>query len=206
MAPHVILQIQQQRLGQAMSTIQARPQRHVVLTPDEASDVDYALSFDDKPGGTAPNAGLADGRELIAKTGTTNLSQSAFFIGAIPQFSLAVGMFTNEQGCPTNISGCAAAANQESAPPAGVQTLYGVGNLPGYGGEWPATIWHAYAQKMFGSMTGEGLPHPGLRRQPVEHARAVHAQAQGAHDAHAHADQHVQRLLFRRALLPRPRS
>ena len=101
MTPHVILQIQQQRLGQAMSTIQAKPHRHVVLTPDEASDVDYALSFDDKPGGTAPNAGLADGRELIAKTGTTNLSQSAFFIGAIPQFSLAVGMFTNEQGCPT---------------------------------------------------------------------------------------------------------
>ena len=159
-APHVILEIQQQRLGQAMSTIQARPERHVVLTPDEASDVDYALSFDDKPGGTAPNAGLADGRELIAKTGTTNLSQSAFFIGAIPQFSLAVGMFTNEQGCPGSISGCAAAANQESAPPAGVQTLYGVGNLPGYGGEWPATIWHAYAQKMFGSMPVKAFPTP----------------------------------------------
>ena len=138
----------------------AKPQRHVVLTPDEASDVDYALSFDDKPGGTAPNAGLADGREIIAKTGTTNLSQSAFFIGAIPQFSLAVGMFTNEQGCPDNISGCAAAANQESAPPAGVQTLYGVGNLPGYGGEWPATIWHAYAQKMFGSMPIKAFPTP----------------------------------------------
>ena len=159
-APHVILEIQQQRPGQAMSTTMAKPDRHVVLTPDEASDVDYALSFDDKPGGTAPNAGLADGRELIAKTGTTNLSQSAFFIGAIPQFSLAVGMFTNEQGCPTNISGCAAAANLESAPPAGVQTLYGVGNLPGYGGEWPATIWHAYAQKMFGSMTVKAFPTP----------------------------------------------
>jgi membrane peptidoglycan carboxypeptidase len=165
-APHVILQIQQQRPGQAMSTTQARPQRHVVLTPDEASDVDYALSFDDKPGGTAPNVGLADGRELIAKTGTTNLSQSAFFIGAIPQFSLAVGMFTNEQGCPNNITGCAAAANQESAPPAGVQTLYGVGNLPGYGGEWPATIWHAYAQKMFGSMTVKAFPTPDFGGSP----------------------------------------
>jgi membrane peptidoglycan carboxypeptidase len=159
-APHVILEIQQERPGQAMSTTMAKPQRHVVLTPDEASDVDYALSFDDKPGGTAPNAGLADGRELIAKTGTTNLSQSAFFIGAIPQFSLAVGMFTNEQGCPNNISGCAAAANQESAPPAGVQTLYGVGDLPGYGGEWPATIWHAYAQKMFASMPIKAFPTP----------------------------------------------
>jgi membrane peptidoglycan carboxypeptidase len=159
-APHVILQIQQQLPGQAMQTIQAKVAHHQVLTLDENSDVDYALSFDDKPGGTAPNVGLADGREIIAKTGTTNLSQSAFFIGAIPQFSLAIGMFTNEQGCPTSIAGCAAAANQESAPPAGLQTLYGVGNLPGYGGEWPATIWHAYAQKMFGSMPVQAFPTP----------------------------------------------
>jgi membrane peptidoglycan carboxypeptidase len=159
-APHVILEIQQQLPGQAMQTIQAKVAHHPVLTPDQDSDVDYALSFDDKPGGTAPNAGLADGRELIAKTGTTNLSQSAFFIGAIPQFSLAIGMFTNEQGCPNSIAGCAAAANQESAPPAGLQTLYGVGNLPGYGGEWPATIWHAYAQKMFGTMPVQSFPTP----------------------------------------------
>jgi len=159
-APHVILEIQQQLPGQAMQTIQAKVAHHQVLTPDQDSDVDYALSFDDKPGGTAPNVGLADGRELIAKTGTTNLSQSAFFIGAIPQFSLAIGMFTNEQGCPASIAGCAAAANQESAPPAGLQTLYGVGNLPGYGGEWPATIWHAYAQKMFGTMPVQSFPTP----------------------------------------------
>ena len=113
-----------------------------------------------------PNVGLADGRELIAKTGTTNLSQSAFFIGAIPQFSLAIGMFTNEQGCPASIAGCTAAANQESAPPPGLQTLYGVGNLPGYGGEWPATIWHAYAQKMFGTMTVKSFPTRGTSAAP----------------------------------------
>ena len=76
----------------------------MVLTPAEDSDVDYALSFDTKPGGTAATAGLPDGRPIIAKTGTTNLSQSAFFIGSIPQFTLAVGMFTNEQGCPGNVS------------------------------------------------------------------------------------------------------
>jgi membrane peptidoglycan carboxypeptidase len=165
-SPHVILEIQQQLPGQALQTTQAKVIRRQVLTPAENSDVDYALSFDDKPGGTAPNAGLADGRELIAKTGTTNLSQSAFFIGAIPQFSLAIGMFTNEQGCPASIAGCAAAANQESAPPAGLETLYGVGNLPGYGGEWPATIWHAYAQKMFGSMQVENFPTPDFGGTP----------------------------------------
>ena len=165
-APHVIAEIQQQLPGQALQTTQAKPERRQVLSPDEASDVDYALSFDDKPGGTAPDAGLADGRELIAKTGTTNLSQSAFFIGAIPQFSLAVGMFTNQQGCPSSIAGCAAAANSEGSPPPGVQTLWGVGNLPGYGGEWPATIWHAYAQKMFGSMTMQSFPTPDFGGTP----------------------------------------
>ena len=159
-APHVIREIQQQLPGQALQTIQAKVASHQVLSPDEDSDVDYALSFDDKPGGTAPNVGLADGRELIAKTGTTNLSQSAFFIGAIPQFSLAIGMFTNQQGCPSSIAGCAAAANSEGAPPPGLQTLWGVGNLPGYGGEWPATIWHDYAQKMFGSMPVQSFPTP----------------------------------------------
>jgi membrane peptidoglycan carboxypeptidase len=166
LAPHVILEIQEQKPGQALQTTQAKVNKHPVLTPAEDADVDYALSFDDKPGGTAPNVGLADGRALIAKTGTTNLSQSAFFIGAIPQFSLAIGMFTNEQGCPSRIVGCGAAANQESAPPAGLQTLYGVGNLPGYGGEWPATIWHAYAQEMFGSMPVQSFPTPDFGGTP----------------------------------------
>jgi membrane peptidoglycan carboxypeptidase len=152
---HVVLEI-----DQGMTVTTAKVVRRQVLTPDEASDVAYALSFDTKPGGTAANAGLADGRQIIAKTGTTNLSQSAFFIGAIPQFSLAVGMFTNNQGCPANVSGCVAAANQESAPPAGVQTLYGLAGLQGYGGQEPASIWHDFAQKEFGSLPIQSFPTP----------------------------------------------
>jgi membrane peptidoglycan carboxypeptidase len=152
---HVVLEV-----DQGMSVTTAKVVRRQVLTPDEASDVAYALSFDTKPGGTAANAGLADGRPIIAKTGTTNLSQSAFFIGAIPQFSLAVGMFTNQQGCPAAVSGCVAAANQESAPPAGVQTLYGLAGLQGYGGQEPASIWHDFAQKEFASMPVQSLPTP----------------------------------------------
>ena len=37
------------------------------------------------------------GRQIIAKTGTTSNSLSGFFIGAIPQYSLVVGMFVNPQ-------------------------------------------------------------------------------------------------------------
>ena len=157
-SPHVILEIQQQQPGQAMATTTAKVTRRQVLTPQEDSDVDYALSFDTKPGGTAPNAGLPDGRAIIAKTGTTNLSQSAFFIGSIPQFTLAVGMFTDQQGCPANVAGCQAAANQESAPPAGVQTLYGLAGLQGYGGQMPASIWHIFAMKEFAQLPAQSFP------------------------------------------------
>ena len=194
-APHVILRIQQQKPGAAMTTITAKPATHMVLSPDEASDVDYALSFDTQPGGTAATAGLTDGRAVIAKTGTTNLSQSAFFIGAIPQFSLAVGLFTNQQGCPQGVAGCEAAANQESAPPAGVQTLYGLAGLQGYGGQEPATIWHNFMEKEFLDTTPQPFPTPDFGGSDLEPARPERAQA-------AQAPQPAQHLPGGRVLPP----
>jgi membrane peptidoglycan carboxypeptidase len=98
-----------------------------------ASQVQYVMSkvaYD----GTGAAAGMSDGRPIIAKTGTTNTAQSAFFIGAIPQESLAIGIFTNHQsGLPTD-----------------PQTLNGLGGISqGFGGTWPAMIWHTYAENMF---------------------------------------------------------
>ena len=99
---------------------------------DMASQVQYAMSkvaYD----GTGAAAGMSDGRPIIAKTGTTNNAQSAFFIGAIPQESLAVGIFTNDQ------------TNKPNDP----QTLNGLGGISqGFGGTWPAMIWHAYAENI----------------------------------------------------------
>jgi membrane peptidoglycan carboxypeptidase len=109
---------------------------------DMASQVQYAMSkvaYD----GTGAAAGMSDGRPIIAKTGTTNTAQSAFFIGAIPQESLAIGIFTNHQ------SGLA------SDP----QTLNGLGGIAqGFGGTWPAMIWHTYAQNMFAPLAAEQFP------------------------------------------------
>jgi len=107
-------------------------QNHVFSRPNAAADVDYALSFDDQPGGTAYPAAAWD-RPIIAKTGTTNTAQSAFFIGAIPTQALAVAIFTSNQ------SGT------------GIETLNNLGGQAqgGYGGTWPATIWHTYAENMF---------------------------------------------------------
>jgi membrane peptidoglycan carboxypeptidase len=139
--PHVIKQI-----TQGTNVIQARLDRRQVLTPDEASDVDYALSFTTTTAGaTGTNAEMTDGRPMIGKTGTTSTAQSAFFLGAIPQYSFAVGIFTNNQNSST-------ATNAES--------LNQLGGLGGYGGDWPALIWHNYAEKEFAQLPIEQLPTP----------------------------------------------
>ena len=108
-----------------------------------ASQVQYAMSKDDAPYGTAPGAGMSNGQEIIAKTGTTNTAQSAFFIGAIPSQALAVALFTNQQG-------------------EGKQTLDLLGGLSqgGMGGTWPASIWHTYAEGQFLQLGIEPFPTP----------------------------------------------
>ena len=93
--PHVIKDI---IVGNA--TTPAKINQREVLTPDEAAEVDYALSFDMGSLGTANGLGLTNGQTVIAKTGTTNLSQSAFFLGATPRYAMAVGMFVNKPRVP----------------------------------------------------------------------------------------------------------
>ena len=81
---------------------------HQVLTAAQNSQVQYAMEA--TVYGTADNAadGLG-GRQIIAKTGTTSNYLSGFFIGAIPQYALVVGLFVDQQDssdrrwttCPT---------------------------------------------------------------------------------------------------------
>jgi membrane peptidoglycan carboxypeptidase len=135
------------------------------LNAEEATQVQYAMSADTASGGTAPNAAMSNGQEIIAKTGTTNTAQSAFFIGAIPNQTLAVALFTNEQG-------------------KGTQTLNNLGDVyeGGYGGTWPANIWHTFAENVFVPMGVEqfnpvvftGTPWNELPlnlRHPVKHKK-----------------------------------
>ena len=138
--PHVI-----QRITQGGMATTAKVIRREVLTPDVTSDVDYALSFDVRPGGTATNAAMADGREIIGKTGTTNAAQSAFFIGAIPQYTLAVGIFSDTQDGDINH-----------------QSLNLLGGLSGggYGGDWPSMIWRTFAEHEFAQLPEENFPAP----------------------------------------------
>ncbi|HXZ75706.1 MAG TPA: transglycosylase domain-containing protein, partial [Streptosporangiaceae bacterium] len=153
--PHVIKQI---IVGNAITP--ARIDQREVLTPDETAEVDFALSFDMGSLGTANGLGLTNGQTVIAKTGTTNLSQQAFFLGATPRYAMAVGMFTNKNGCPPQLADiCCSTQALAFAPPAGVkQTLFGVGGLAGYGGQWPAIIWHDYFMKNFNSQPVQSWP------------------------------------------------
>ncbi len=141
------------------------------LNSEEASQVQYAMSQDTASYGTAPTAGMSNGQEIIAKTGTTNTAQSAFFIGAIPSQSMAVALFTNQQG-------------------KGKQTLDFLGDSSqgGFGGTWPAAIWHTYAENMFVPLgvqafttpvftgsTWNQVP-PGLRKTVKKHKKKDHNQ------------------------------
>jgi membrane peptidoglycan carboxypeptidase len=140
------------------------------LNAEEATQVQYAMSEDTAPYGTAPTAGLSNGQEIIAKTGTTNTAQSAFFIGAIPSQSLAVALFTNQQG-------------------KGAETLNNLGgnSQGGFGGTWPAAIWHTYAQNTFPQAVEQFTPPtftgaqwnqvpPGLRKVAKKHKKKNHDQ------------------------------
>jgi membrane peptidoglycan carboxypeptidase len=132
--PHVIAKITQSNGQPVALKVERRP----VLTPKQNADVDWALSFDTNSGsgytGTGTNAILNPYRPTIAKTGTTDKSQAAFFIGALPsQYSFAVGMFTAH---PTDSSETLAAL-----PSIG-------GWTGGYGGAWPATIWRLYMTRL----------------------------------------------------------
>ncbi len=139
--PHVISQITENGALVPLKIVHRQ-----VLTPAQAADVDYALSFDNVPGGTAyPEA--AWNRPVIAKTGTTNQAQSAFFIGSIPQYSLAIGMFTQNQSDHTSetLDYLPTLANQSAG---------------GFGGGWPATIWDAFMTNEFSQLAVQPLPTP----------------------------------------------
>jgi membrane peptidoglycan carboxypeptidase len=138
--PHVIKQITQNG-----NSVPIKVTHRLVLTAAQAADVDYALSFDTVNGTAAAQGQLNPNRPTIGKTGTTDFAQSAFFIGAIPQYSLAVGMFTNQQNELPN-----------------GQTLnilpQLVGNQTGgYGGAWPTAIWRTYMNSEFSTLPIENF-------------------------------------------------
>ena len=114
--------------------------QHVVLSQALDSQVQYAMEATTVDG-TGTAAAMTDGRPIIGKTGTTTNSKSAFFLGAIPQYSLAVGIFTQSQN------------------PNSPETLTALGG-GGFGGTWPAAIWHTFAEAEFAQLPQEQFLSP----------------------------------------------
>jgi membrane peptidoglycan carboxypeptidase len=108
------------------------------LNPQQAADVDYALSFTNQDSPLGGGAGTAFGsaswdRPVISKTGTLGvgeISSDAWLVGATPNASLAVGMFTDKK----------------------TQSLDGIGGIEGgFGGTWPARIWKSFMASAYES-------------------------------------------------------
>lgn len=116
-----------------------------VVDPGLANAMVVGMSQDDQAGGTSSAAARLNKwtRPLMAKTGTTESSQSAGFLGATPQFAGSVLTFTD---------GVAPQGICDTDPP---QLCGNNGNI--YGGKVPARTWFEAMNPIH-----EGLPAPGL--------------------------------------------
>lgn len=142
-APHVISKLSAWKNG-GEQPVQVHVPTHMVMTPQAAADEDYALSFDNVNGTGYPNA-TWPGRSVIGKTGTLgngNLASEAWFVGAIPQYAMAVGLWTNSQ-----------TQNLDNLP-----SLGGIGGS--FGGAWPAAAWKAFMETQFANLPVASLPTP----------------------------------------------
>jgi membrane peptidoglycan carboxypeptidase len=113
---------------------------HQVLSQALDSQVQYAMEMTTVDG-TGTAASLGPNVPILGKTGTTTNSKSAFFIGAVPRWTLAVGIFTEQQN------------------PNSPETLTALGG-GGFGGTWPAAIWHTFMSDEFGNLPVQQFLNP----------------------------------------------
>jgi len=143
--PHIIKSVSENGVPLATHLVDRQ-----AIPPAVAADTDYGLSFDTSQTPVGSGTGVPNAvwdRPMIAKTGTLGQGQitsEAWFVGAIPQYSLAIGMFTNKPG---------------GAHPQILNGLPTIGTWPGeFGGAWPATMWHTFMSETFSNLPVQQLP------------------------------------------------
>jgi membrane peptidoglycan carboxypeptidase len=117
------------------------------LTSDQDSQVQWGMSTvtSAAAGGTAAGEVSYSHEPVIAKTGTTSSNRTAYFIGAVPQAALTVGIWTANQGDVNN-----------------PQTLANLGGTVsgGFGGYWPARIWNTFAESQWSTLQTQSFLNP----------------------------------------------
>jgi hypothetical protein len=79
-------------------------------------------------------------------------------MGATTRYAMAVALFVNHPGCTLPKSEqykCETTGALAYAPPPGLESLFGVGGLSGYGGQYPAYIWHQFFMQNFNTLPVE---------------------------------------------------
>jgi membrane peptidoglycan carboxypeptidase len=123
-----------------------QPPCEQVVEPGLANTLLTGLSRDDKPGGTAAGAAAQVGwnRPMAGKTGTTQVHQSAAFLGVVPQMSGAVITFDNSANPRPLCDG-------PGAP-------YACRSGTIFGGRTPAQTWFGTMQPLLAARPVEPLP------------------------------------------------
>ncbi len=123
-----------------------QPPCEQVVEPGLANTLLIGLSRDDKPGGTAAGAAAQVGwnRPMAGKTGTTQVHQSAAFLGVVPQMSGAVITFDNSANPRPLCDG-------PGAP-------YACRSGTIFGGRTPAQTWFGTMQPLLAARPVEPLP------------------------------------------------
>jgi membrane peptidoglycan carboxypeptidase len=117
-----------------------------VVEPGLANTLLTGLSKDDQPGGTAAGAAGQVGwnRPMAGKTGTTQVHQSAAFLGVVPQMAGAVIAFDNSSNPRPLCDGPGAPFACHS------------GNI--FGGKTPAQTWFGTMTPLLAARPAEPLP------------------------------------------------
>lgn len=103
--PYIVKQVTSGEEGTVL--FQSNPELTTAFSKDVAADAADALQAVTRYGGTGSGAS-AVGRPVAGKTGTSNDSKSAWFVGFTPQVSISVGMYLPDaQGQPQSMDGLA---------------------------------------------------------------------------------------------------